>query len=356
MSLPTANSYGPYNTIIMNIASINLTGDDTAKPASGYFAGRLYFAPDTDKVYRDNGSSWVEMMAAGAGGGPDWIKPTLGVDTLPTYSAAATAGDSSSGGLVQFGYEAVASDAGVAIGKGSLGNVNTVSVGYMSRGGTSCIVIGHQATTWGDSLDSVPADTSIVIGTTATSYGYLSVGIGNTSMTNDWSTAVGANANAVGVNSVAIGYNTGATYSACVAIGSQASVFGYSSVAIGYYTYAYQEAVSIGYGASALEGGVSIGKNAFTYGDQLLIKAGNDSSNGGWHGAHSTGLSFFSFDQSDSNITDHGARVADSTLVAQNTFPYQTWGFRLRASGTTMRLYVNDGGTMKYSDLTLTNV
>jgi hypothetical protein len=339
----------------MNISNVILTGNDTAKPATGHFAGRLYFTEDTAKVYRDDGADWVDM-SIGGGSGPDWVKPTLGVDTAPAYSAAASEGDSSSGGLVQFGYQAVASAAGVAIGKGSLGNVNTVSIGYMSRGGTSCIVIGHQATTWGDSLDSVPADTSIMIGTTATSYGYLSVGIGHSCMTNDWSTAVGASANAVGVNSVAVGYATGAAYSAAVVIGSQATVFGYNSVAVGYYAYAYQDAISLGYGANAQEGGVSIGKNAFTYGDQLLIKAGNDSSNGGWHGAHSTGLSFFSFDQSDSNITDHGARVADSTLVAQNTFPYQTWGFRLRSSGTTMRMYVNVNGTMKYSDLTLSNV
>lgn len=38
-----------------------LAGTDAAKPASGWIAGRLYFATDTEKLYRDTGSAWTEM-------------------------------------------------------------------------------------------------------------------------------------------------------------------------------------------------------------------------------------------------------------------------------------------------------
>lgn len=46
------------------------TGLDASKPSSGYIAGRLYFATDTNKLYRDSGSAWVDSgLGAGGGGG-----------------------------------------------------------------------------------------------------------------------------------------------------------------------------------------------------------------------------------------------------------------------------------------------
>ena len=49
-----------------------LAGNIADRPASGdaLLGGRLYFALDEDKVYRDNGTSWDEMLdASGAGSG-----------------------------------------------------------------------------------------------------------------------------------------------------------------------------------------------------------------------------------------------------------------------------------------------
>src|SRR3990167_4146649 len=43
-----------------------MAGTLAARPAAGT-AGRLYYATDTDELFRDNGAAWVEMVGGGAG-------------------------------------------------------------------------------------------------------------------------------------------------------------------------------------------------------------------------------------------------------------------------------------------------
>ncbi len=47
----------------MNLVNVILVGVEAAKPAAG-IAGRLYFASDTLKVFRDDGADWIDVTPA----------------------------------------------------------------------------------------------------------------------------------------------------------------------------------------------------------------------------------------------------------------------------------------------------
>lgn len=83
------------------LASVILEGVASALPSAG-IPGRLYFATDTDVVYRDNGTAFVAVNTGGGGGGgstPFSTPPTTGLAspnggttyTLPSASANPTA-------------------------------------------------------------------------------------------------------------------------------------------------------------------------------------------------------------------------------------------------------------------------
>ena len=67
-------------------SAMNMTGLDSAKPTSGFIAGRIYIATDTSKLYYDNGSALV-AYTFGAGGGAGAV--TLITDTIVSGSVAA---------------------------------------------------------------------------------------------------------------------------------------------------------------------------------------------------------------------------------------------------------------------------
>jgi len=66
--------------------SINLSGADAAKPASGFVAGRIYVATDTHKLYVDSGTAWVDSGLGAGGGGSGAV--TAIADSLLTAAAA----------------------------------------------------------------------------------------------------------------------------------------------------------------------------------------------------------------------------------------------------------------------------
>ena len=50
-------------------SALNMSGLDSAKPSSGFIAGRIYFATDTSKLYYDNGTALVAYTFGTGGGG-----------------------------------------------------------------------------------------------------------------------------------------------------------------------------------------------------------------------------------------------------------------------------------------------
>ena len=64
------------------------SGDDSTKGDAG-LEGRIFFATDTNKIYRDSGSAWTDLIVSDGGA----AEPTM--RTLGTGSAQAAAGDHS---------------------------------------------------------------------------------------------------------------------------------------------------------------------------------------------------------------------------------------------------------------------
>jgi hypothetical protein len=77
---------------LSTLASVILDGTDSAKPIAS-IAGRLYFATDTGKIYRDNGSTWDDVTPSGGAVSSLTTTGTSGAATLsggvlniPVYS------------------------------------------------------------------------------------------------------------------------------------------------------------------------------------------------------------------------------------------------------------------------------
>lgn len=75
-------------------SAMNMSGLDASKPASGFIAGRIYIATDTNKLYVDSGSAWVDSgLGAGGGGGLTELaynQATSNVSITGTTEATAT--------------------------------------------------------------------------------------------------------------------------------------------------------------------------------------------------------------------------------------------------------------------------
>lgn len=65
---------------IDNLAAQGLTGTTPARPAPG-ITSRFYFATDTQRIYFDTGSAWVEISPVGGGGPPAPNAPTASEGT-----------------------------------------------------------------------------------------------------------------------------------------------------------------------------------------------------------------------------------------------------------------------------------
>jgi hypothetical protein len=77
---------------LSTLASVILDGTDSAKPTAS-ISGRLYFATDTGKIYRDNGSTWDDVTPSGGAVSSLTTTGTSGAATLsggvlniPVYS------------------------------------------------------------------------------------------------------------------------------------------------------------------------------------------------------------------------------------------------------------------------------
>ncbi len=76
----------------LTLPNVIMRGLFSARPAAGE-SGALYFASDTSKQYRDNGSSWDEVDIFGVVQNANKVLagPTTGSDAAPTFRALANA-------------------------------------------------------------------------------------------------------------------------------------------------------------------------------------------------------------------------------------------------------------------------
>jgi phage-related tail fiber protein len=82
----TALGFTPVSSVSGTLPSIQ-SGADASKPGSGWTAGRVYVANDTNKIYLDNGSAWTVIGTTSAS---DLSVGTLAATRLPAFTGDAT--------------------------------------------------------------------------------------------------------------------------------------------------------------------------------------------------------------------------------------------------------------------------